>query len=85
MPVYTVEDPVSGVVLDLEGAVPPSELELDEIFSQYRQPDPAPEPFVQEVEEEDDTGIIGQTGEFLKAVPRGLLLAFYPPLKVLLS
>ena len=41
MPVYTVEDPVSGVVLDLEGAVPPSELELDEIFSQYRQPDPA--------------------------------------------
>lgn len=76
MPVYTVEDPVSGVVLDLEGAVPPSELELDEIFSQYRQPDPAPEPFVQEVEEEDDTGIIGQTGEFLKAVPRGFASGF---------
>ena len=29
-----------------------------------------------EVEEEDDTGIIGQTGEFLKAVPRGFASGF---------
>ena len=39
------------------------------------QPVPMSAPVVEEVEE-DDTGIIGQTGEFLKAVPRGFASGF---------
>lgn len=35
MNVYEVEDPVTGMVLELEGDSPPTEQELEEIFAQY--------------------------------------------------
>ena len=74
MPVYRVEDPVSGKVLDLEGVVPPSELELDEIFSAYR--DPVVAPVIEAPEPEEETTVLGSVGEFAKAVPRGFASGF---------
>lgn len=75
MPIYTVEDPVSGVVLDLEGDAEPTTLELDEIFAQYR--DPVVAPVVPVVEEpEEETSVLGYAGEFAKAVPRGFASGF---------
>lgn len=41
MPVYEVEDPDTGVTLELEGDSPPTEQELVQIFSQYAPPEPA--------------------------------------------
>lgn len=39
MPLYNVEDPETGVKLQLEGDSPPSEQELEQIFSQYSKQD----------------------------------------------
>ena len=44
MPTYRVTDSVSGVTLDLTGDSPPTDVELSEIFSQYKQPTPEPTP-----------------------------------------
>lgn len=38
MPIYEVEDPDTGLILELEGDSPPTEQELVQIFSQYAQP-----------------------------------------------
>jgi hypothetical protein len=40
MPTYRVTDPRTGVVLDLTGDAPPTDADLDQIFSQYQPPKP---------------------------------------------
>lgn len=43
MAIYTVNDPKTGKTLKLEGNSPPTEQELEEVFSQYEQAPPASE------------------------------------------
>ena len=64
MPIFTVTDP-QGRTLTLEGAKPPTEEELDNIFSEY---------FGTPVEAEGS--VLGQAGEFAKAIPRGFASGF---------
>jgi len=64
MPTFTVTDPL-GRTLSLTGETPPTEAELDNIFSEY---------YGAPVAEEDS--ILDQTGEFIKAVPRGFASGF---------
>jgi len=64
MPSFTVTDP-QGRTLTLEGAKPPTEEELDNIFSEY---------FGTPVEAEGS--VLGQAGEFAKAIPRGFASGF---------
>ena len=64
MPSFTVTDP-QGRTLILEGAKPPTEEELDNIFSEY---------FGTPVEAEGS--VLGQAGEFAKAIPRGFASGF---------
>lgn len=47
MPVYEVEDD-QGNLLELEGDSPPTEQELEEIFAQFRTPDPVGQPLPSE-------------------------------------
>jgi hypothetical protein len=47
MPIYEVTDPQTGLTLELEGETPPTESELEQIFSTYQSPpqqDPAYDP-----------------------------------------
>ena len=67
MPVYRVEDSQTGVVLDLEGDSPPTELELANIFSEYA---------ASAAEPEDETTFGGQMYEAAKGIPRGLANSF---------
>lgn len=43
MPTYRVTDPETGVTLKLTGDSPPTEAELEQIFSQYSQPSKSPQ------------------------------------------
>ena len=67
MSVYRVEDSKTGIVLDLEGDSPPTELELANIFSRYAA---AP------AEPEEETTIGGQIYEAAKGIPRGFVNSF---------
>ena len=69
MPIYEVEDPLTGQVLELEGDSPPTEDELEQIFSSnpMQQQAPAKEGFIERVGAD-----LSERGEQLQGVVEGV-------------